>query len=150
MSSMWRACHSSSRRFLSPSLGSTESSEWSVPLRRDRTAGRHSEGFWPQCDTVLRSGVRLGKVPIVHPTCRVVESMSEVRDETAPNCTERPELAPNDRSGRLSLHRSHLPWFLTNWSRWSRKTLIGAQFDETETSMDSIYVQRVESGLNPI
>ena len=28
--------------------------------------------------------------------------MSEVRDETAPNCTERPELAPNDRSGRLS------------------------------------------------
>ena len=72
-------------------------------LRRDRTLPSHRRGFWPPHSTMLHYGQSPQNSPtIVPPLLRVAESMSEVRDETAPNCTERPELAPNDRSGRLS------------------------------------------------
>ena len=72
-------------------------------LRRDRTLPSHRRGFWPPHSTILHYGQSPQNSPtIVPPLLRVAESMSEVRDETAPNCTERPELAPNDRSSRLS------------------------------------------------
>lgn len=68
MSSLWRACHSSSRRFLSPLHRDIESSEWFPSPRRDRTLPSHRRGFWPQCDTIPHCGTDLENVPIiVHP-----------------------------------------------------------------------------------
>ena len=134
-----------------PSLGSTESSEWSVPLRRDRTAGRHSEGFWPQCDTIPHCGTDLENVPIiVHPLLRRWTSKLGTERESAPNRGKRPHGTQCDHPHRHSPPSRHHLWFLTNWNRWSRKTLIGARIDETGHRGSQSAPRNSKSGLNPI